>query len=323
VRTLRTRTRAILRELNDLIVAGRAGRCLLFGALLIVGDAAFYKRCGCDKEILRHTFDGGPFTIAGRTFDFESGVGVPGVQLTFDGPEVDYSILTGANGNFSLSGVEPGTYQVKTWLDGFDERMKEIVIDRSTGSFNIPLAQIHQSPLLIRDTWVSLEDPINNYEDMDYFRIGRKSGPGSQFQSLLKLSAPAMTWGSHVIQARMTGWAFSEMFDSDSPQVLCNIMQDFDPSEVNWLNRPNIGNLSLGTLIDVADSGPPWKIEWDVTDILEAYRDPSPAEPTFGVNWTIDSPAGASIGSTDCTGPSCGGALTGTVTWAANPPDFP
>jgi hypothetical protein len=314
------------RELKELMLEGKAGRFMLFGALLVVTDSGFYKRCGCDKDEVA-AIVGGPLTIAGRTYDFESGAGVPGVQVTFDGAVNDYAVTTGANGDFTLSGVEPGDYQVKTWLTDFDERVKDLTLVTSTTAFNIPLARIHDDALDIADTWVSSDEPTGNYSTMPYFLVGRKSGPGSQDQAYLTIELPEdAPMDANIHEARMVGFTYisesTPIFDPDSPMALCRVAERFDPAMVTWGTRPNVVEEALGTRLSIEGTGP-WRMTFDVKPVLEAYRRTNPATRSFGVNWVQESPALAKVGSTECGDPSCAGPLTGTVRWSANPPDFP
>jgi hypothetical protein len=316
--------RKAFRDIKILMLSGRAGRFMMFGALLIVTDAAFYKRCGCDKEKL--AIIAGGLSIAGRTYDFESGAGVSGVQLTFDG-DVDYTVTTGDNGAFSLSGVEPGDYQVKTWLDGYDERVKDLTLGASTTTFDIPLARIHHDALDIHDTWVSLDEPINNYSDMPYFLVGRKSGPGSSEQAFLTIELPeGAPMDAKIHAATMTGVVFlsesTPFWDPDSPMALCRVVEEFDPDLINWTTKPDVVEEALGMRTSVTGLGP-WQVTFDVKPVLEAYRETNPSKRSFGVNWVTDSIAPAKVGSTECDDASCEGALSGTVEWSANPPEFP
>jgi len=313
------------REFRELMLNGRAGRFLMFGALLVVTDSAFYKRCGCDKEAVEAVI-GGPLTIAGRTYDFETGAGVPGVQLTFDGAVNDYTVTTGVNGAFSL-GVEPGDYTVKTWLTDFDERTKELTLSTSTLAFNIPLARIHHDALDIADTWVTSNELNGNYSTMPYLLVGRKSGPGSQYQSFLTIELPEdAPMDANIHMARMIGFAYisesTPIFDPDSPMALCRVVEEFDPALITWVTKPEVVEEALGSRISIEGSGP-WRMTFDVKPVLEAYQRTNPATRSFGVNWVQESPAYAKIGSTECDDPSCEGALTGTVDWSGHPPDFP
>ena len=295
---------------------------MILGALLVVADASVFKRCGCDKdeaEILA-----GALTIAGRTYDFETGAGVPGVQLTFDGVANDYTVTTGVGGAFTL-GVDPGDYQVKTWLDGFDERIKDLTLGASTSTFDIPLARIHTGNLVIQDTYVTQDDPTEISSGDDHLAIGRKSGPGSHVQTFLKIGLPAAApWGAKIHEARMHALTFeAEAFDPDAEMTLCRVVTDFDVAGLTWFTKPEVVEEALGERLGISDNGPPWSMTFDVAEVLEAYRDPNPVRPTFGVNWVTESPAGARVSSTECASAACGMPLNGTVRWSAEPPDFP
>ncbi|HEX7880413.1 MAG TPA: DNRLRE domain-containing protein [Candidatus Eisenbacteria bacterium] len=314
------------RELHELMLKGRAGRFMMFGALLVVTDSAFYKRCGCDKET-GEIMVGGPLIIAGRTYDYETGAGLPGVQLTFDGAVNDYSVTTGVDGAFSLSDVASGDYQVKTWLDDFDERTKDLTLTTSTTAFDIPLARIHHDALDIEDTWVSSDEPSSNYSTMPYFLIGRKSGPGSQDQAFLTIELPeGAPMDANIHMARMVGFAYSSlstpMFDPDSPMMLCRVVDPFDPATLTWSNRPDVTDQALGSRLSIEGSDP-WRMTFDVKPVLEAYRSTNPSTRSFGVMWVHESLALAKIASTECADAECHGALSGTVDWSGNPPDFP
>jgi hypothetical protein len=242
---------------------------------------------------------GGPLTIAGRTYDFETGAGVPGVQLTFDGAVNDYTVTTGVNGAFSL-GVEPGDYTVKTWLTDFDERTKDLTLSTSTLAFNIPLARIHHDALDIADTWVSSDEIIGNYSTMPYFLVGRKSGPGSQDQAFLTIELPEdAPMDANIHMARMVGFAYTSsstpIFDPDSPMALCRVVEEFDPALNHLGHEARRRGRGAGIPAQHRGTGP-WRMTFDVKPVLEAYQSTNPATRSFGVNWVIDSPALAKIG---------------------------
>jgi hypothetical protein len=309
-------------ETLDLLLRRTPGRLFLCGALLLVTHPSFFKRCGCDKEEAVAPA-GSPFRISGRAFNFEDQMPVSGVTLNFDGPETDYSATTDAEGRFTLAAVVGGTYDLTVTKDGFDERMKSVLIDRNTETFDIPLAAIHQTPLMIGDTWVSLESPTENFSEHPYFVIGRKERPGDESRSLLRIGVDQIPAGAEIMRATMTGWARDLEFDPDASHMLCEILTPWDPATVTWVTRPEIGTGSLGHVTHIDQVGPPWRIDWDITDVVTTYRDPGASHPIFGVSWTWDHVQSTAIGSSECDSPDCGGTLTGQVWWYREAPDFP
>ena len=57
-------------------------------------------------------------TISGRTVDAQ-GLAVPGVKVTVTGPQGARETMSGADGNFTVPFLTPGTYTIRGELPGF------------------------------------------------------------------------------------------------------------------------------------------------------------------------------------------------------------
>jgi len=89
---------------------------LLFGFTMVLG-------CSGTKKV------GG--TIVGKVNNTFHGGGVDGAKLTLSSNGSDFTTTTDKSGNFTFSGLTPGTYRITVTKEGFfDNEMSRIEVEK-------------------------------------------------------------------------------------------------------------------------------------------------------------------------------------------------
>jgi hypothetical protein len=312
-----------MRSLFALLSAGPSARLFLAGVVFLALHPSIYKRCGCDVENVTAPMIGDGYLYSGRVYDFETGAGLGGARLNFDGPDSDYEVTTGEDGTYISPRIRGG-FQLSVSYDGFHTRSRDIVIEDDRSDFNISLSRYYNTALRIDDVDVRADEPLDNRESETHLHVGGTEFPGNQFQTYFRFSVPGLPENARISYAGVTMWTDPvEGSSAENPRYfLTNIIENWNPSEVNWFNQPNVGTLSVGSLIDAADFGGTTRLRFDVTQALRYYYKEMPPEPIFGVRLNWDQDGYFEVLSTEYSDGGTGEALSGFATWYLRGNDF-
>lgn len=309
--------------LSNSFSGGSSARLFLAGVFFLAVHPSIYKRCGCDVDQVSAPIIGDGFVYAGRVYDFETGNGLGGARLNFDGPNNDYEVISLENGTYFTPALK-GDYRLSVSYDGFHTRTRDIVIDEDRSQFNISLSRYYNTALRIDDVDVRADQPLDNRESETHLHVGGSEFPGNQFQSFFRFSVPGLPDNAHISYAGVTMWTDPVVGATPvNPQyTLRNIIEAWNPADVNWFNQPNVGTLSVGFLMDEMDFGGTSRLRFDVTDALRYYYKETPPEPIFGVRLNWDQPSYFEIVSTEYNDGGTAQALSGFATWYLRGNDF-
>jgi len=241
-------------------------------------DPINFKRCGCSRpdQVLRIA-DMRDFQ--GLVTDYEDGTPIAGVQIQLG----DLSATTDLAGMFSFADLAFGEHEFTASKVGFLTEEFHFDLDHATV---LPLTfrfrMVHTMDLMVRDTDVSAESPVDNFSHEPELHVSKKGM--ATHRAFLMFSKEGLPENAQILSATLRTFLLDEV--NDMTFSLCHISEPWDHQRVNWINQPGTVDVAAGPHVMLTGSaGAP--LSFDVTNYV---RDPRFQEtpsgslhPSFGV----------------------------------------
>jgi iron complex outermembrane recepter protein len=208
--------------------------------------------------------------LVGTVYDETSRAGIPGAHVVVEGPTGRHGTISGADGSFSISGLQQAAYRLDVSILGYARHTAEIEIGADT-RFDVFLrpAEYNLDEVVVRAARLSI--PLSSLSRsvtvLDEAAVREQQGVGQSLNDILGKTVPGLgtsTGSTSIYGQTLRGRSIAVMIDGVPQSTTRNTSRDFATLDPSIIERVEVirgatslyGDGATGGIINIITKNP-------------------------------------------------------------------